>query len=244
MQNRSIVLGLLAVLGLIGAGKSASADVFGSYTCDPTFTTCAGTVPVSGGNFDLVSNNTTTGAAGLYLQITGTLALNQLLTLSASYDMTTGSFGGGAPRFSIYDTTTNSNNGAYVYWGTPSGFSNPNANGTFASTGNYADLSSPDLRVYVNGFGGQNTPNTGESWSTFVGALGSTDISYIYLDIDAGTFSGAQELLVSNFTVNGEVDAPASSVPEPGTLALFGLGIVTLGALRHRKAWRSPSAAV
>jgi len=195
---------------------------------------------VNGGNFDLISNNTTTGASGLYLQITGTLALNQLLTLSAEYDMTTGSFGGGAPRFSLYDTTANPNNGAYIYWGTPLGggsFSNPNANNTFANTGNYADPSSSDLRVYVNGFGGQSTPNTGETWSQFVTALGSTDISYIYLDLDAGTFTSAQEMLVSSFTVNSEVDTPSpSSVPEPGTLAVFGVGLLGLALLHHRKA--------
>jgi len=226
---------LVAGLGFVGGSKTASADVFGSYTCDPTLTTCNATVPVVGGNFDLVSNNTTTGAAGLFLQITGTLTLSQIVDLSAEYDMTTGAFAGGAPRFTLFDSSFNS---AWVYWGTPTGggsFSNPNPNGTFANTGNYADLASTDVRVYVNGFGGQNTPNTGETWNDFVSALGSTDLSFISLDLDAGAFAGNQEMLVSSLTVNDEVDAPAQ-VPEPTSLALFGAGLIALGVVRRRKA--------
>jgi len=240
LRANPLVLVLLGLFGVCGASTSGFADVFGSYTCNPSFSDCSGTVPVNGGNFDLVSNTTTTGASGLYLQITGTLALSKLLTLSAEYDMTSGSFGNGAPRFSLYDTTSNTNNGAYIYWGNPLGggsFSNPNANGTFGNTGNYADLSSPDVRVYVNGFGGQSTPNTGETWSAFVSALGSTDLSYIYLDLDGGTISNSQEMLVSSFTVNSEVDTPSpSSVPEPGTLAVFGIGLLGLVLMPRRKA--------
>ncbi len=236
MHTRAIASALLVVgLAFLGGGRPASADVFGSYTCDPTLSTCNGTVPVVGGNFDLVSNTTTTGAAGLFLQITGTLTLSQIVDLSAEYDMTTGTFAGGAPRFTLFDSSFNS---AWIYWGTPLGggsFSNPNPNGTFANTGNYADLSSPDVRVYVNGFGGQNTPNTGETWNAFVSALGSTDLSFISLDLDAGTFAGSQEMLVSSFTVNDQVDTPAP-VPEPTSLALLGAGLLVFGAFRGRKA--------
>lgn len=232
---------LLAVAGglaCLSAGP-ASADVFGSYNCtDPS---CSATVPVTGGSFDLVSNPSDIGS-GVFLQVTGTLMLDQVTNLSAEYDMTTGAFGGGAPRFTIFDTTSNTNNAAYVYWGTPLGggtFSNPNANGTFNNTGNYADLTSSDIRVYVNGFGGQSTPNTGETWDAFVAALGSTDISFISLDLDAGSFTSPQEMLVSNFTVNNEVDTPVpTAVPEPGSLSLLGtflVGFSGLAFLRRKR---------
>src|SRR5579872_2698687 len=85
LRANPLVLVLLGLFGVCGASTSGFADVFGSYTCNPSFSDCSGTVPVNGGNFDLVSNTTTTGASGLYLQITGTLALSKLLTLSAEY---------------------------------------------------------------------------------------------------------------------------------------------------------------
>jgi len=93
--------------------------------------------------------------SGVYLTGTSTLTPTLLNQLSADYVMETGTFGGGAPRFSLTD---GSNNEAWIYWGTPTGgesFSDPNnGNTTYANTGNYANLESPDVRVYSNDFGG------------------------------------------------------------------------------------------
>ena len=44
------------------------------------------------------------------------------------------------------------------------------------------------------------------------------------------TLAGANVTVTYNYT-----DAPTSSVPEPGTLAMAGLGLLGLGALRRRK---------
>jgi len=233
MYDKKIVLGLIAALGLVGVTRPAAADVFSTYTCDTSFACTDGTVPVSNGDFDLISNNGANPiASGLQLQVTGTLALSNITSLSAVYSMINGTFGGGAPRFTLFDDSFAS---AYVYWGTPAGggsFSNPNANNSFSSTGNYADTSSSDVRVYVNGFGGQNTPNTGETWDDFVTALGATDVSYVTLDLDGG-FTGNQEMLVNSFTVNDETfTAPT---PEPAALALFGTGLLALGMVRRRR---------
>jgi hypothetical protein len=145
--------------------------------------------------------------------------------------------GGGSPHFTLFDDAFNT---AYIYFGTPVGggtFSNPNANNTFASTGNYASLSSSDIRVYSNGFGGDNNPNTGVTFQDFVTDVGLTDISFITLDLDSGSFTSAQEMLVSSFTVNNEVDtaSPSPAVPEPLTLSMFGAGLAGLAAMRRRK---------
>ena len=175
--------------------------------------------------YKLVSDTSGIGYAGIYDVTTGILTVSQLLDLEANYEMTAGTFGGGAPRFSIGDTTNNANNEAYIYGGTPTGgggFTDPNAgSGALNGTGNYADLSSADLRVEVNGFGGINQPNTYITWAQFVAEAGSTDIGFISLDLDGG-FTGTQQMLVDNFTVNGTVVSDrASAVPEPSAVILL-----------------------
>ena len=171
------------------------------------------------------------GYSGVYLAITGPLTPATLDQLSADYVMETGTFGGGAPRFSIIDTTNNMNNEAYVYWGTPTGggsFSDPNnGNTTYANTGNYASLSSPDVRVYSNGFGGDNSSNTGQTWAQFVANDGTTAIGYISIDLDGG-FTGNQVMDMTNFDINGVVYTPA---PEPGTLGLLLCAFAVLGGV-------------
>ena len=172
MTRTALCIGF--VMGLLAAAP-ANAATFGTY----------GGTTNNGVDFDLVSN-ASTPYSGLYYTPDAGFTAGDITELSASYNMTQGAFGGGAPRFSIDD---GSGNEAWVYWGSPLGggsFSNPNANNTWGSTGNYADLLSTDIRVYNNGFGGQNTSNTGETWAQFIAAVGSTDVGFISLDLDSG----------------------------------------------------------
>lgn len=88
--------------------------------------------------------------------------------------------------------------------------------------------------MYSNDFGGDNSPNTGQTWAQFVAAAGSTQIADIYLDLDGG-FTGNQVMDVGSFDVNGTNYA----APEPATFALMGSGLLLAGALtklRRRKA--------
>lgn len=236
-MTKSSLLAFSAI-ALLSIPAISQADTFSTYGdttvvspgdgADPTaFQLTSGTIPYPD----------PTSYAGLQDQITSVLDVANLTTLSADYKMTVGTFGGGAPRFTLFDPSFNS---AYVYWGTPTGgggFSDPNAGG-WANTGNYASLASPDVRVYVNGFGGINQPNTGVTWQQFVTEAGSIDLSYVTLDLDGG-FSGpnGQQMLTDNFTVNADVfDAPAA-VPEPATWAMLILGFLGVGAM-VRKARR------
>jgi hypothetical protein len=211
-----------------------------------TFSTYGDTTVVSPGDgadptaFQLTSSTGGLGYAGLQDQITDGLTVASLTTLSADYMMTTGTFGGGAPRFTLFDSSLNS---AWVYWGTPGSLSDPNA-GAWANTGNYASLSSPDVRVFVNGFDGINTPNTGITWQQFVTEAGTTPISFVTLDLDGGTFTNlpnGQQMLVDNFTVNNQVfDAPA--VPEPAAWAMMLFGFGGLGAVMRSRRGRAATA--
>jgi hypothetical protein len=147
--------------------------------------------------------------------------------------MTQGTFGGGSPRFSLIDS---SNNEAWIYFGTPLGggsFSDP-LGGAYGSTGNYANLLSLDVRVYSNGFGGLNSPNTGMTWAQFVAATGGTQIGFVSLDLDGGWLA-TQQMQVNNFQINGTTYNP-TSVPEPASMFLLGSGLVVVGAkLRKRR---------
>jgi hypothetical protein len=110
---------------------------------------------VVGSALQLTSDVAGVGRAGLYLNITTPFAVSSLTTLSADYKMTQGTYGGGSPRFSLWDGNL-SNGEVWIYWGTPLGggsFSNPTP-GVWANTGNYASLFSPDVGVYDSNFGG------------------------------------------------------------------------------------------
>lgn len=222
-------------IGLFSFTTFATADTLDTYG-DTTVVTG----PDSNPAWQLSSFLATGSYSGLELAVTGPLTPATLTQLSADYVMTLGTFGGGAPRFTIfhYDAGTDSYTSAYLYWGTPLGggtFVDPNiGNTSYANTGNYADTSSGALRVESNGFGGDNGQNTYVSWSQFLAAnnVAGTQIDYITLDLDAG-FGGDQTMDTTRFNVNGTIYTP-QAVPEPSTYALLGLALTFLFLARKK----------
>ncbi|MFI4966828.1 MAG: PEPxxWA-CTERM sorting domain-containing protein [Caulobacterales bacterium] len=228
-----------ASVAVLSMPLAAQADTFGKYGD----VSVVNSGPVSDPIVFQLTSAVTPGYAGIYLTPSSPLLLNQITTLSLDYQMTAGSFGGGAPRFSIADSTNNATNEAYIYFGTPMGggsFTDPNA-GSFANTGNYANLASGDLRVAVNGFDGINTPNSFITWAQFVAEAGTTSVGAVYVDLDGG-FAGTQRMLADNFTVNGSVFDATAPVPEPATWAMMLVGFGGLGAMMRRR--RTQAAAV
>ena len=207
----------LVVLPLLAFATLAWADSIGTYGDAQVVTG-----PDSNPAWQLTSDSSGPNTySGVYLTVTGSLDPTDLTELAAQYVMVTGTFGGGAPRFSLID---GSGNEAWIYWGTPTGggsFGDPNSGNTsYANTGNYADLLSPDVRVYSNDFGGDNSPNTGQTWAQFVALTGGTAIDYVSLDLDGG-FTGNQVMDTTDFNINGTIYAPSSAVPEPGSIGLI-----------------------
>lgn len=227
---------LLLLLPLI-LGSLAAADDLSTYG-DTTVVTGPDGNPA----WQLASVASGAGYAGVYVSFTGLITPATLNQLSADYVMETGTFGGGAPRFTILDTTA-AEGAAYVYWGTPQPggtFTDPNqGNTTYANTGNYADVASPDLRVQNNGFGGDSTGASYETWSQFVAMDGAVPMAYLTIDLDGG-FTGDQVMDMTDFDINGTVYTPngtQSSTPEPASVALMGAGLAAVGgfALRRKK---------
>ena len=208
----------------LGAAEAATVQQYGDVTPGP-----------GGNGYYLTSNpNSGAGYAGIYYDYTAApITLNSITNLSAIFQMTEGTIGNGAPRFSIIDTTNNALNEAYIYFGTPAGggsFTDPNP-ATTESTGNYASLTSSDLRVQVNGFNGDSTGAGYETFAQFVAADGAADIGYITLDVDGG-FSSAQQALITGFDVT---TSSVSAVPEPSTWAMMILGFAGIGFMAYRR---------
>jgi hypothetical protein len=233
-MNRLLCVG--AFVGLLAAPSLALADTSGQYGDVQVVNSGPAADPSV---FQLTSNAAGPGYAGLYFSFSTPLAVSDITQLSTDYQLTVGPTAGGAPRFSLFD---GSDNGAYVYFGTPQGgdaFTDANG-GVWGNTGNYADLLSSDARVASNGFGGYNSGFPSVSWADFVSHVGAVNVAFVTLDLDAGTFvntPAGQQMLVDNFTVNGNVlDAPGAGVPEPANWALMIVGFGGIGAaMRSRR---------
>lgn len=221
----------LAAIGLLAVPGAAMADSTGQYGDVQVVHSGPVTNPAV---FQLTSaNGAAPGYAGIYFEFTNPLTLAGITQLSTDYQMTIGTFAAGAPRFTIFD---NSDHAAYVYFGTPQAggsSTDPNA-GSYANTGNYADLMSSDLRVESNGFGGYSTgPLPHVTWADLVANAGGTLVHYVTIDLDGGYAQpNGQRMLADNFTVNSNVLA----VPEPATWAMLILGFGFAGsAMRQRR---------
>ena len=203
-------------LGLALSVSTATAQAATYYTY--------GDVSLTASGFLTTSSNPS-GYGGIVQNFTSSpFSLSSLTTLSVDYQMTQGTFGGGSPRFTIFDT--NGDSAGWVYLGTPIGggsFADP-LSGAAGNTGNYADLLSTDVRVYVG--------NTGLTWAQFVAANGSLQVGYVSLDLDGG-WAGTQQALFNNFTVNDTVVTAA--VPEPSTWAMMILGFAGIGYMMYRR---------
>lgn len=234
-MKKTVVVTVFSILAVLALSPAATADALSTYGDVATIATPnTPPPPAEPYSWQFTSNVQGTGYAGLDLQISGNLTASNLTMLSANYLMTQGTFGGGSPRFTLFDGS----NSAWIYWGTPQNggtFTDPNGGAAWGSTGNLAELLSGDIRVYSNGFGGDNNPNNGVSWATFLASanVGNTQISDITLDVDGGWLN-TQQMLVSSMTVNDQVYEASGATPEPSTLIMMGSGIIGLAGVLRR----------
>jgi len=171
--------------------------------------------------------------AGAYVQV--------WWSLDSSYGQSTAGEVGLAEA-SMVDTDFSASYGDYVIWdgNTPddAGFLNPEQLGTFTDLdvgGN--TVSSGHVYVYIYEDG---TPNVGDQgiMTEIYGPNGSTPGSTLnWADAGANPPPDADSLPVSTSETDGVLGGSNGFVvvPEPGTMALFGIGALTLAARRRRK---------
>lgn len=135
--------------------------------------------------------------------------------------------GGGAPRIAISldsDNDGTSDRAILVHLGTsPNFIDTPTTLNTYAN----ANLINNDAGRYdLSSVGGSNFSD----YNTALGLVGSWDVLRFTLILDS--FGGNDKTLEVT-SISGEFNG--TPVPEPATIALFGLGLIGLGVARRRK---------
>jgi hypothetical protein len=133
--------------------------------------------------------------------LTAPLAFSGLTELSADYDMQTGCFGGGSPRFQVrvdYDNDgliSAGDRNVFIYWGTPPNFTDCPSG--WGNTGNL--IASSDLRYDLTSVGGAFYSTHTDA----VNLIGTLTVLRVSVIVDGG-FTGGQVALVDAFKVNND----------------------------------------
>jgi PEP-CTERM motif len=220
------MLAILVVVGLLGSGTAWADQIFVCQSC----------TSAPGGDPNLITN---TGSFNVGLAGPG--AQNPLLIVVAVYNgvgTPSISFGGGVstPAIGTYGLTSTS-------------LANFNTGDVFGSLGltaggslSFGNLSSADQ---ANGFAAPSSftldvfaLNTGLSGTITIDESGASLGSFIFgYGCQDGSVAAAcdhGDVSQSVATNMGLIDSPPPSVPEPGSLALLSMGLLSMAGVRRR----------
>lgn len=178
-----------------------------ALAADPT---TSGTATITSGvatlTSDFTDTSTTNDFGALAFSLPAGTTLSSLTTLSADYNITDGSCGGGSPRFQLNIDGKN----VQVYLGPTPNFTGCATGWT--STGNLA--TNPDLRVDLTQYGGAFY----STWAQAVALLGSHTVTGIDFAVDGGwSQTGKKQVVqVKNVTINGTTYLGPTSPPVTG----------------------------
>jgi hypothetical protein len=146
--------------------------------------------------FESIGSDASTANDYAYMSFTPSSALtfNQLTTLSTNYAVTTGNCHGGALRWSVRTSPTQS---VFIYYGDYPNFTDCISNSQSGT--NMIGLS--DLRYDTSQYAGGTFYDTYAHAQTLVG---TTPVTHVSLVLDGG-WAGDQAMTVSNTTVNDNV---------------------------------------
>lgn len=193
------------ILAVVALSLAIAAPAFAA---DPA---TSGTATIANGVATLTSDfsdtATTNDFGALTFAVPAGTTLSQLTTLSAEYNITEGSCGGGSPRFQLNIDGKN----VFVYLGPTPSFTGCAAGWT--STGNLA--TNPDLRVDLSQLGG----NQYSTWAQAVQLLGSRVVTGVDFAVDGGwSQTGKKQVVqVRNVVINGTTYLTQPAPPATGS---------------------------
>lgn len=217
MRIKNLVAAATLVLGTtLAASPSFALPISVTYTTDGDTT---GTGP-----WTMTSTDSTFSILRFVLNTP--IKFQNFTSLSVDYNAVQGGIGGGGPRFAIVIDTNGDSiaDGSFlVHWGPAGTFTDPTLGA--GNTGNLLALN--DLGRYdLSGIGGSAYTDRAAALTL----AGNFDVLRASLILDS--FGGNDR----TFIINGISGESSEAVPEPGTLAILSMGLLSLGwAVRRRQ---------
>jgi len=195
---KKLLIAAVVVVSLAVAAPALAADPATSGTA--TITNGIATL-----TSDFTDTSTTNDFGALTFAVPSGTTLSSLTTLSAEYNITEGSCGGGSPRFQLNIDGKN----VFVYLGPTPNFTGCAAGWT--STGNLA--TNTELRVDLSQYGGSQY----STWAQAVALLGSHTLAGVQFAVDGGWSQTGKKQVVQlkNVTINGSTSL-VPSTPSTG----------------------------
>ena len=216
MYMKNLVAAAAVVIGTtLAASTSFALSITATYTTDGNTT---GTGP-----WTMTSTDSTFSILRFVLNTP--VKFQDFTSLSVDHNAVQGGIGGGAPRFAIVIDSNSDNvaDGSFLlHWGPAGSFTDPTLGA--GNTGNLMALT--DFGRYdLGGIGGSAYTDRAAALTL----AGNFDVLRASLILDS--FGGNDR----NFIINGISGEMSEAVPEPGTLALISMGLLSLGLVRRRQ---------